>query len=233
MHYTTHTSTWACHNYVKHLDQPSEPSSSITFRCIFHPLPHLLYTSLSTTPLRTLQLILLNSERHLQQILLLLHMRSFQARRHTSTRRSPSIHDVLPVVMFRVIQQRLNPRLHETPRSCIQRLFLCPHNRLGIGVHVEVVLEILPGEGVELLDTCDGSRGDFVGGAVFVDSGVGLAGTDDDALDLFGRVDGVCFGALCDLWGFVGRVGDDPSEVGVAGEVFNVGASKRVTKERL
>jgi len=160
-------------------------------------------------------------------------MRSLQTRCHTSTRRSSSIHDVLPVMMFRVVQQRLDSRLHETPRSSIQWLFLRPHNRLRVGVHVEVVLEVLPWEWVELLDTRDGGRGDFVGGAVLVDGGVGLASTDDDALDLFGSVNGVCLGALCDFWRFVGRVGNDPSEVGVAGEVFDVRAGERVTKERL
>ena len=66
-----------------------------------------------------------------------------------------------------------------------------------------------------------------------MDGGVGLASTDDDALDLFGGIDGVCLGALCDLCRFVGRVGNDPSEVGVAGEVFNVRAGERVTEERL
>ena len=59
-------------------------------------------------------------------------------------------------------------------------------------------------------------------GAVFVEGGVDLAGAEDYAVDLVVGEDGIVV---------VSRVGDDPLEVGLAGEVFDGGSCKRVAKE--
>ena len=56
-------------------------------------------------------------------------------------------------------------------------------------------------------------------GAVFVEGDVDLAGAEDDAVDFF------WWG---DVAGLVGWVGDDPLEVGVAGEVFDWRAGERM-----
>lgn len=83
-------------------------------------------------------------------------MRPLQSRRHARARVPPRIHHMFPIMMFRFVQQRLNPGLCETPRSRIQRFFLRPHDRFRIGIHVQILAELRPGEGVELLDTGDG-----------------------------------------------------------------------------
>lgn len=142
----------------------------------------------------------------LQQIHLLLHMRALQARRHTGAGIPSRIQDMLAIMMFRLIQQGLDAGLGETPSAGVERLFLAPNDVLGVGVHVEVFLELGPGEGIELFDARDGCVLVLVGRAVLVQGGVDLAGAEDDTLDLFGRGDGLV----------VFRVGDDPLEVGFA-----------------
>ena len=121
---------------------------------------------------------------------------------------------MLPIMMLRLIQQGLDAGLGETPGAGIERLFLAPDDVLGVGVHVEVLPELGPGEGVELLDAGDGRVFVFLVGAVLVQGDVDLAGAEDDALDFFRGGDGlVVFG-----------VGDDPLEVGFAGEVVDRGS---------
>ena len=150
-------------------------------------------------------------------------MRALQPSRHTRARIAPGIHDVLAVMMLRLIQQRLDARLGEAPRAGIQGLLLGPHDGLGVGVGVEVFTQLGPGKRVELFDAGDGGGGEvFVGGAVFVQRGVDLAGAEDDAVDFVVRFD-------CRVG--VGGVGDDPLEVGVAGEVFDRGAGEGVAEE--
>lgn len=91
-----------------------------------------------------------------------------------------------PVMMLGLIQQRLNTGLDETPSAGIERLLLTPHDGLRILVAVQVLLELLPGEGVELLNTRDGGVLEALVGAVLVQCSVHLAGTDDHAIDLVG-----------------------------------------------
>ena len=57
---------------------------------------------------------------------------------------------------------------------------------------------------------------------MFVEGGVYLAGTEDDAVDLLVGFDGIVF---------VGWIGNDPLEVRVACEVFNGGAGQWVAEE--
>ena len=118
-------------------------------------------------------------------------------------------------MVFRLVQERLDARLHEAPGSRVEGLLLRPDDRLCVGVGVEVLAQQLPGEGVELLDARDG-------GAVLVQGGVDLAGAEDDAGDLRGGQDGGVG---------VRRVGDYPFEGGVPGEVGDVGAGERVPEE--
>lgn len=77
---------------------------------------------------------------------------------------------------LRLIQQGLDPGLREAPRARVEWLLLRPHDRLGVGVLVQVLAQLGPGEGVELLDAgdCDVVEG-RVGGAVFVQGDVDLA----------------------------------------------------------
>lgn len=163
----------------------------------------------------------MHRKRSIQQILLLLKMNTLQTRRHTRAWIATSIQHMSSVMMFRVIQQRLNTRLHEAPRTRVQGLFLTPHDVLGVRIAVEVVFELLPGERVQLLNACDSGVLDTLALAVFDQSGVNLAGAEDDALDVFGSIDGFA------VFGF----GDNPVEVGVAGEFFDGGAAHGVAQK--
>lgn len=110
-----------------------------------------------------------------------------------------------------LVQQSLEPRLGEAPRAGIQRFLLRPDDGLGVGVGVEVFLQLGPGERVELLHAGDCCGFEvIVGGAVLVEGGVDLAGAHDDTVD---------FVVGFDVAGLVGWIGDDPLEVGVACEV--------------
>ena len=123
-------------------------------------------------------------------------------------------------MMFRLVQQCLDPRLRETPRPCIQRLLLRPYDILRVGVHVEVLAQLFPRKGIQLFDARDGGGLDVVLLAVVLEGNVDLAGADYDSLYLFGGID---------LFGFVSGIGDDPLEVRVTGEVGDGGTSERVS----
>lgn len=131
---------------------------------------------------------------------------------------------MLVVVVLSLIEQRLDTRLREGPSTSVQRLLLSPDNGLGIGVAVEVLLELLPWEGVELLDSCDGHIIDLVVGTVLVQSGVNLTRANDDSIN---------FLTCLDITTLMRWILDNPLELRVADKVLNVGASKRVTQKRL
>ena len=125
-------------------------------------------------------------------------------------------------MMLRLIQQRLDPRLHEAPRPSVQRLLLTPHDGLRVRVLIEVVAQLCPWKGVELFDARDGGVFLAFGFAVLDEGGVHLAGAHNHAFDLV-----VGF----DVAGLVRRIGNDPLEVGVPGHVFDAGAGERMAKE--
>ena len=80
-----------------------------------------------------------------------------------------------PVMMLRLVEQGLNPRLRETPCSRIERFLLRPDDGFGVGILIQVLAELGPGEGIELLESCDGRVTVVrVGGAVFVEGGIDL-----------------------------------------------------------
>lgn len=136
--------------------------------------------------------------------MLLLGMRLLQTRRDRRTRVTARIHDMLAVVVLRLVQQRLDTRLGVAPGTRIQRLLLGPDNRLGVGVQVEILTQLFPGERVQLFNAGDGDVVDVVVGAVLVQGGVDLPRAEDDAVNLVMRLDRA---------GLVRRVGDDPLEL--------------------
>lgn len=133
---------------------------------------------------------------------------------NTGTWVSASVENVLPVVVLGLVEQGLNAWLRETPGTCIKRLFLCPNDRLGIGVRVEVLLQLSPWEGVELLNTGNGSVGEVVGLAVLNQGSVDLTSAENDTLDFLLWLD-------LELGGLVCWIGNDPLEVGITGEVLD------------
>lgn len=177
----------------------------------------------NTTNLLPLKLLLPNLKGHLKEPALLLNVAGLETRSHRGAGVTSSIHDVFPLVVLGNIQDRLNTRLRERPRASIKRLLLTPDDRLGVGVAIEVLLDLLPREGVELLDTRDGRVGDALVEAVLVQRGVDLAGTEDHALDVLGLDGGAAVLGL----------GDDGAELGVADELVDGRAGERVTEEGL
>lgn len=95
-------------------------------------------------------------------------MNVLQSSCHTGTRISSSIHTVSSVVVFRRIQQCLDSGLYKGPCTRVQWLFLAPYNCLGVRIRVEVLLQLLPREGVELFDTSDSSILETLGLTVLV-----------------------------------------------------------------
>lgn len=123
---------------------------------------------------------MLYSEGHLQKFLLLLDVRRLQTSGDGCARVAAGVHDVLVVMMLGLVQQSLDARLSEAPSTGVQRLFLGPDNRLGVRVAVQVFLELLPREGVELLNTCNGDIIDLVVGTVLVQRSVDLTGAKNN-----------------------------------------------------
>ena len=151
-------------------------------------------------------------------------MRRLQACRHRGTGATTSVHDVFPVVVLRVIEQSLNTRLREAPRASVQGFFLCPDDGLGIGVLVKVLAQLLPREGVELLNPSNGNIVNSLVGTVFGKCRINLTRAEDDAVNLLVGLDGTRL---------MGRIGNDPAELRVADKLLNVGAGNRVTEKRL
>ena len=175
-------------------------------------------------PLLALQLVLLDRKRHLQQRLLLVLVRDLESSRDGRTGVASCVHDVPPVVVLCFVEKRLDPGLCEAPCTGIEWLFLAPDDVLCIGVRVEVVLELLPWERVKLFDACNGNVLFAPRLALLDERCIHLTCANNDSVDSLMRLN---------LTSSVRRILDDPLEVGVSGEFFNVGTRNRVAEERL
>jgi hypothetical protein len=71
-------------------------------------------------------------------------------------------------MVFRVVQKSFDSRLGERPCSSVKRFFLTPYDGLGVWVRVEVFFQLLPWEGIELLDAGNSCVLDVVVGAVLL-----------------------------------------------------------------
>jgi len=131
---------------------------------------------------------------------------------------------MLAIMILRAVQEGLNAGLGVAPSASIKRLLLGPDDGLGVGIRIQVLAELLPREGMQLLDAGDGDVVEAVVGAVLDEGSIDLAGAEDQAVDLVVRLDGTRL---------VGRVGDDPAEGGLADELLDVRAGDRVAQEGL
>lgn len=95
-------------------------------------------------------------------------MVGFEPRRDRGRGVATGVHDMFPIMMLRRIEQGLDPGLHETPRPRVQGFLLTPHDVLGVRVAVEILLELRPGEGIQLFDPCNGGRADALVGPMLV-----------------------------------------------------------------
>jgi hypothetical protein len=149
-------------------------------------------------------------------------MRRLESSCNTCAGVAAGVHHVLAIMVLGLVEEGLDAGLCERPGAGIERLFLAPNNGLGIWIHVKVLLQLLPWEGVKLLNARNGRVGEFVFGPVLMQCDVYLAGTEDDAVDILRVSNGIA----------VFRVRDDPSEVGIASEFFDGGATERMSKKR-
>ena len=173
--------------------------------------------------LLALQFLLMHGEHLLQELLLLLQVRRLQTGGHAGAWGTASIQDVAAVVVLGVVEEGLDTRLDKAPGTGVEGLLLAPDDVLGVGIAIEGLLELLPREGVELLDTDDGGILDAFGLTVFRESGKDLTRAENDARDILGLVDGLAVLVLR----------EDPAEVRIASELLNRRAAERVTQERL
>lgn len=173
--------------------------------------------------LLALQTVLVDGECILKEFLLFLDVHGLETGGNRCARGTTGVEDVAAVVVLGSVEQSLDAGLGKAPGTGVQRLLLSPDDVLGVGVAVEVLLELSPGEGVQLLDTGDGGVADVVGFTVLDQGGVHLTRAENHTLDLLGLVNG----------GAVSGVGDDPLEVRVARELGELRASNGVTQERL
>jgi len=74
---------------------------------------------------------------------------------------------------------------------------LTPYDGLGVRVHIQILLELLPWEGVELLNASDRGSVKLLTGAMFVKGGVHLTSAEDYAFDLFRLFDRL---AMLRIW---------------------------------
>lgn len=165
----------------------------------------------------------MDAESLLEEVLLFLEMDRLQTRGNGSTRVATGVEDVTAVVVLGLVEQSLHTRLNVGPGTSVQGLFLTPDDVTGVGIVVEVLLQLSPREGMQLFDTGDGSVADAIGLTVLGESSVHLATANDHTLNLLGLVDGSA----------VGGIRDDPLEVAVTGELLDGRAGDRMTQERL
>jgi hypothetical protein len=95
-------------------------------------------------------------------------MAGLQSSCDTGTWVTARVHDVLAVMVLGLVQQGLKTRLGERPSTGIERLLLAPDDGLSVGVVIQILLQLLPREGVKLLYACDGSVFEALVGAVLV-----------------------------------------------------------------
>lgn len=178
-----------------------------------------------SSSLLPLKLGLCNSKGHLEKILLLLRMHALQTSGDRGTGVTASIHDVLAVVVLSLVEKSLDSGLGKAPCTSVQGLFLAPDDSLGVRVLIQVLLELLPREGVQLLKASEGDIVDLVVATVLVEGTPDLARAEDNTLDLLGALNSTSL---------MLRIGNQRSEasIGVC-ELLNVGACERVTQQRL
>lgn len=119
--------------------------------------------------------MLVNAESLLEELLLFLEMDRLETRGHGRTRSATGVEDVTAVVVLGLVEQGLNTRLGVDPGTGVQGFFLAPHDVAGIGVAVQVLLQLSPRERMQLLNTGDGDIADVVGFTMLGEGSIHLA----------------------------------------------------------
>ena len=164
---------------------------------------------MSSTCLLALEMLLVDGESIVEQVLLLLQVAALETSGDRSARGTASIQDVAAVVVLSSVEQSLNTGLDKAPSTSVERLLLGPDDVLGVRVAVQVLLELSPWEGVELLDTGDSGVANALALTVLGKSSVDLTRAQDDTLNLLWLING----------GTMSGIRDDPAEVRVTSEL--------------
>ena len=128
-------------------------------------------------------------------------------------------------MVLSLVEQCLDTRLREAPGARVERLLLAPDDRLGVGILVQVLAELLPRERVELLDARESNIVYLVVGAVLVQGGVNLARAENDTVYLLRCL----YSARLVLW-----ISDQRTEASIrAREVLDARSGDRMAEKRL
>ena len=100
---------------------------------------------------------------------------------------------------------------------------MTPYDGLGVRVHIQILLELLPWEGVELLNASDCGSVKLLTSAMLVKGSINLTGAEDYAFNLCRFFDGL---AMLRIW-------DDPLKMRFASKVLNVGTRQGMAKQKL
>ena len=165
-------------------------------------------------------MVLVNRKGILQKFLFLLEVDGLETSGNRSAGRTTGVQDVTTVMVLSGVQQGLNTGLGVRPGTGIQRFLLAPDYILGVGVAIQVFLQLSPREGMQLLNTSDGGVANAVGFAVLNKRGIYLTRAKNDTLNFLRLINGRS----------VTGVPDDPLEVRVIGELFKVRSSNGVTQ---
>ena len=99
---------------------------------------------------------------------------------------------------------------------------MCPNYGLSVWIAVKVLLQLLPWEWVQLLNTSNGGVLDVVIGAVFLEGSVDLTGTENNTVNCIVVVDSSAV-----LW-----ILNNPSELRITSKLLDRRACNRMTEKR-
>lgn len=111
-------------------------------------------------------------------------MASLKTGSDTGTWCPSSVLDVFAGMVFSIPENCLQSRLYKAPGPGVERLLLRPNDLLHVGVFIQLIADLRPGEGVQLLDADDGNVVDFVGLTMLTKSGIDLTRADQETCAL-------------------------------------------------
>ena len=157
-----------------------------------------------------------------QQSNLLGLMLTCKTRRHARCSRPACKPQPAASMLTSRIEDSLQPRPRERPRTIVESLLLAPDDIRRAGILLQDVVDFLPREWMQLLNACNRGIRDILRLAVFVQCEIYLTAAVDDSFDA-GSVE-------CRV--SVAWIRDDRMELGLADKVLDVRFDERVAKER-
>lgn len=138
-------------------------------------------------------------------------------------RLSASVSNVGMLVVLGSLEGGVHSRLDVDPGTSVKRLLLSPADILKVGVRVQKLSDLLPREGVQLLDSDDSSLLVSKILSSLEESSPDLAGTEENSLDALLVVDGLAMLVVL----------NDPLEVRLTNKLREVGLGHGVSQQVL